>query len=845
MPQTPPHARRFRTPLALAAAAVALSLVAGCSDADDDSGVDPAPQQGVLKQTDAGRAGGMLADAGWGAGSPAVGDAMRVSAQDAPAAPEAPAMVNADSLKRRAIDTLKKGEFDETETLLARALELRPDDPSLRQMDAWVGGFQEQRDRFAEERAEAFDRQVQDVRLLQENGYRSYAINATRNAHLLAADADAFAAEPWVQELIEESVALGERYEADGEWLRAMRVWGDLASLETLNPRWKNELEGATRRVRLLATYAPEILEEIRDSTQAERDAVDALLASDREPGQDIGDPPDDPSVEDGEARDAVDPATKPAADARGEADGLDESFKTDWHNALDGITMTMLRNALDDAREGYVRPVELRAMLLGGVEALRAVATTPGLERAFPSLADEAAVDGFLAELDKQREQVEAGDAAAIDRAATANLLRAIAVANDRGLDLPEAVLVSEFADGALGELDPFTSMIWPSQVAEFKKGTQGEFVGVGIQIRSEETGELRVVSPLPGGPAEESGIRYGDVITHIDGKSANGISDSQAVEVITGQPGTEVTLTVRRIDGEVSDHTLVRRQINVSSVKGWLQDLERGGDDGAGGGWQYLIDPDAGVGYVRINNFQATTAEELGRALALLRQEGARAIILDLRYNPGGLLQSAVEVVDRFVAGGKVVSTRGERPGARESSLRAGRQAGDVLGIPMVVLVNEYSASASEIVSGALKDLDRALVVGKRTFGKGSVQMLYRLGGRGGDEAWLKLTTSHYYLPSGKNIHKEEFDTEWGVEPDVPVEMTPKQMLDAQLARQSLDVIRDDGTTATVKRPAEDGVEGEEVEVDAREALLETDAQLSAALLLLRMQLAGEAVM
>ena len=835
MPQI--FARRSRTPLALAAAAVAASLLLGCNDADDGPAVEPAPQQGVLSQSDAGRAGGMLADAA--GGSPAVGDAMRISAQDGPAGP---AMVNADSLKRRAIDLLKKGEFDETEVLLARALELRPDDPSLRQMDAWVEGFQEQRDRFAEERAEAFDRQVRDVRLLQENGYRSYAINATRNAHLLAADADAFAAEPWVQELIQESAALGEQYEADGEWLRAMRVWGDLASLETLDPRWKNELEGATRRVRLLATYAPEILEEIRDSTQAERDAVDALLASDREPGQDIGDPPDDPSVEDGEAKDGVDPATKPSADA---ADGLDESFKTDWHNALEGITMTMLRNALDDAREGYVRPVELKAMLLGGIEALRAVATTPGLERAFPSLEDEAAVDAFLAELDKQRDQVEASEAEAIDRAATANLLRAVAVANDRGLDLPEAVLVSEFADGALGELDPFTSMIWPSQVAEFKKGTQGEFVGVGIQIRSEDTGELRVVSPLPGGPAEESGIRYGDVITHIDGKSANGISDAQAVEVITGQPGTEVTLTVRSVDGSVGDHTLVRRQINVSSVKGWLQNLDQGGDDGAGGGWQYLIDPVAGVGYVRINNFQATTADELGRALDALRREGARAIILDLRYNPGGLLQSAVEVADRFVAGGKVVSTRGERPGARESSLRAGRQAGDVLGVPMVVLVNEYSASASEIVSGALKDLGRALVVGKRTFGKGSVQMLYRLGGRGGDEAWLKLTTSHYYLPSGKNIHKEEFDTEWGVEPDVPVEMTPKQMLDAQLARQSLDVIRDDGTTATVKRPAEDGAEGEEIEVDAREALLETDAQLSAALLLLRMQLAGEAVM
>jgi carboxyl-terminal processing protease len=730
-------------------------------------------------------------------------------------------MVNADTLKRRAIDTLKRGEFDEVETLLDQALRLRPDDRSLRQMDDWVERFREHRDRAAEERQEAFEDQVAEVRLLQENGYRSYAINATNIAYQLAADADAFAAEPWVIELVEESRGLAEEYEANGQWIRAMRVWGDLASIESLNPVWKDRLEGATRRVRLLATFAPEILEEIRTDTQAERQAVEKLLT--------------DARIARGDAP-ATRPATRPSADADDNGDSLDEEFRSDWNDGLEGISMSMLRDALDNARQGYVRPVEFRDMLLGGIDAVEAIATTPGLERAFETLRDQSAKDAFISALATQRAQLEATDPSNVDRRTAAGLLRALAVANDRSLELPETVIVSEFADGSLGTLDPFTSMIWPSQVAEFKKGTQGSFVGVGIQIRSEPTGDLRVVSPLPGGPASESGIRYGDVITHIDAKSAHGISDSQAVEVITGEPGTAVTLTIRSENGDVKDHRLIRRPIKVSSVKGWLQV-----PDGDEGEWDFVIDDDAQIGYVRISNFQNTTAAELADALARLRRDGAQAVILDLRYNPGGLLQSAVEVADRFLPGDVIVSTKSERENARESSLRARRQGSDILGLPMVVLVNEYSASASEIVSGALKDLDRALVVGKRTFGKGSVQMLYRLGGRGDSEAWLKLTTSHYYLPSGKNIHKEELDTDWGVDPDVPVEMTPGQMRRAQIARQQLDILRDDDSQAVVTQ-VEDGIEEE---VDAREALLEADTQLSAALLLLRMQLAGEAVM
>ena len=738
-------------------------------------------------------------------------------------------MVNADSLKRQAIGALKSGDFDETATLLRQALQLRPDDPSLVQMDEWVEKFQAQREIIDADRAKAYERQIKDVKLLQENGYRSYAITAARAASSYAADKPAFITEPWLRELIAESESLGDDYEQKGEWLRAMRIWSDLAVIEELNPVWNDKLKAATRRVRLLAVYSPEVLTELRDSTQEEREAVDKLLLEDRKNDPDAlaaNDPPDDPNPEDGEAKDG-EKGDDAVADAD-EAEGLDAAFETDWHDDLRGINLTMLRNALENARQAYVHPVEFKEMLVGGVDAVLAVATTPGLDRAFPKLADEATRQQFVEELQRRRDDLAANDDVGRDTAT--NLLRQLTAANDRTLALPEEVLISEFADGALSVLDPFTGMIWPSQVAEFKKGTQGNFVGVGIQIRAEPSGDLRVVSPLSGGPAEESGIKYGDVITRIDGKSANGITDTQAVEVITGEPGTKVVLTIRSVDGTVVDHELTRRQINVDSVLGWRQE--------PGGGWDWMVDPDAKIGYIRLKNFQASSAQELDVALRQLKQGGAEGVIFDLRYNPGGLLNSAVEIADRFLPSGVVVSTRSERDRARTSAFEARRQANDV-GLPMVVLVNEYSASASEIVSGAFKDLDRGLIVGQRTFGKGSVQMLYKLSGRGDDEAWLKLTTSKYYLPLGKSIHKDEMDTEWGVDPDVEVKMTPQQMTDAILARQAMDVLRDDGSVATVTLDDDEG------EVDAETALLEKDAQLSAALLLLRMQLAGESVL
>jgi len=275
---------------------------------------------------------------------------------------------------------------------------------------------------------------------------------------------------------------------------------------------------------------------------------------------------------------------------------------------------------------------------------------------------------------------------------------------------------------------------------------------------------------------------------------------------------------------------------------VKGWQHR--------PGGGWEYFVDPENKIGYLRMTNFTKDTSKELDRSLDELQARGAKAVILDLRYNPGGLLTAATDVSDKFLSKGAIVSTRPERDtGNQQTEARARADENDS-DLPLVVLVNQYSASASEIVSGALKDQGRALIVGERTFGKGSVQMLFPLSDR---SAYLKLTTSHYYLPSGKCIHREENSTDWGVNPDVTVEMTPEQMRAAIDARQELDILRDANAAPAEGEQEKIADKAAEVREEVKEVananaaggtkkdLLSSDPQLSAAVLLLRLQLTG----
>jgi len=705
-------------------------------------------------------------------------------------------------LKVQAFHALRQGEFDKTSLLLQSAAAVLQD-PSVTQMAAWAGEYETQRETFVTERRKQFDKAVAEVTLLRKNHKDQYLIDATARAYLLADDKKAFRNETWVNEVVQQTITMVDQYEASEQWLKAARLYSDLSSVEPANPQWKDKLKTSMRRIRLLSLYAPDALLTIQQAEAKEREEVDRLLHPSTQP---------------------VVAATKPAT-----TEAANDSFRTDWKESLRGVRMEMLSEALSDARGNYYRDVPMRDMLMGGLKGVRAILATKGLEKTFPGLSNAAKDQEFATRLDDLADRVKASTIAN-ETEIRQSVVARLRAANADTVDLPEQVLVNEFADGALAELDPFSNMIWPSEQDEFTKNTQGEFGGVGIQIQSEPDGNLRIVSPLEDTPAYRAGIKAGDIVTAIEGKNAKGISINQAVKTITGPPGTTVTLTIRSQDGTVRDYTIRRELIKVASVKGWSRK--------PGGGWDYMVDPVQKIAYIRMTNFTKATGEELVKATNEFTKQGAQAMILDLRYNPGGLLQAAIEVASRFLDPNKladqgvIVSTHADRETPNGPTMAKARPIEDKITMPLVVLVNQYSASASEIVSGALKDQNRAIVVGERSFGKGSVQMIFPVFDQ---KACLKLTTSHYYLPSGRCLHRDENSTEWGVDPDVKVEMTPEQMRLAIDARQDLDILRDAATTEPAPTTQDPEI------IKARKDPLGTDSQLSAALLVLRLQLAG----
>ncbi len=718
----------------------------------------------------------------------AVGATSLFANQDAGAVQPAP-MARVDNLTSEAFRALVSGNIDRTSELLKSATE-RSNDPSVAQMALWVNQFQQQRADFAAERKKQFDKEVELVHKLIEAGKASFALNRANVAYTLAEDKGAFRKLDWVDSLVRTTTTLANQFEANQQWFKALRVYSDLVVIEPANPVWKDKLKLATRRLSLLAMYTPEDFRKLSELETKEREAADRIVNPDAKP-----------------------PSTQPADEAE---EG--SAFKTDWRDSLRNVTMGMLIESLDDARTNYWKDVNYRTLLRGGLQGVRALATTPGLEATFPGLGNQANREKFVASIDEAIKTVDDVNRIASEQMLTRSIIVTLKAMNDQTVKLPENVFVHEFASGAFAELDPFTGAIWPSELDEFAKSTQGEFFGVGIQISNDEAGNLKVVSPLEDSPAWRQGVRAGSIVTHINGKSAKGVTTTQAVKFITGPEGTSVTLRIRDPEGVSKDFTMNRERIKVASVKSWFHQ--------PGGKWDYFPDPESKIAYLRITNFTKSTAEELDRAISDLRAQGARALILDLRYNPGGLLQAATEVSDLFLRKGVIVSTKADRAGAQAPPPLMASDSKNDVDWPMVVLVNQYSASASEIVSGALKDHNRAWIVGERTFGKGSVQMLYALANR---TAYLKLTTSHYYLPSDRCIHREENSTVWGVDPDFTVEMTPKQMNDAIEARTHMDVLRREGEAITPStKPA-----------DAN--LLERDAQLNAALLLLRLQVAG----
>lgn len=346
----------------------------------------------------------------------------------------------------------------------------------------------------------------------------------------------------------------------------------------------------------------------------------------------------------------------------------------------------------------------------------------------------------------------------------------------------------------GVLQKLDPHSNYIPPEKINEFRTSIENEFGGVGLQVTIER-GQLTVISPIYGAPAHRAGVLAGDRILDIEGTSTKGMSLDEATQLLKGRPGTRVSFTVfHPATGRTEKITVVREVVRIETVLG---DTRK-----PNGEWDFMIDHQQKIGYIRMTAFGRETASDLRRAIQQLQKEGLRGLILDLRFNPGGLLSAAVDVSDMFISQGRIVSTR-DRNG-RERTWEA-TQPGTLGDFPLVVLINRYSASASEIVSACLQDHGRAVIMGERSFGKGSVQSVIELGG---GESALKLTTASYHRPSGANIHRFENMTEadtWGVTPNegFRIDLTDSELLQLVDFRRDRDILRTPGQEPPLEAP------------------------------------------
>ncbi len=339
----------------------------------------------------------------------------------------------------------------------------------------------------------------------------------------------------------------------------------------------------------------------------------------------------------------------------------------------------------------------------------------------------------------------------------------------------------------------DPYTQYFPQEDFEAFNESVRAEFTGIGAEVAIENN-RLHIITPLEDSPAWKAGVMAGDTVMSIEGEDTLDMDINDAIKKLKGPAGTDVTITVRHANGEDATLTITRAKIEVQTVRGFNRNADHR--------YNYFLDPVNKVGYVRLTQFSERTAPEVAEALQGLKDQGVRAIVLDLRYNPGGLLNAAVEISDMFLSEGQtIVSVRGRAVPEQIYKSKAQTLLPD---IPVVVLANPFSASASEIVAGALADNGRALFVGERTFGKGSVQQIKLLEGQ--DAGALKITNAYYYLPSGRNIHRRTHEDKWGVDPseNAYVPMTPDQRRERLEARRTQDVIdaqngQGDGETVT----------------------------------------------
>lgn len=341
---------------------------------------------------------------------------------------------------------------------------------------------------------------------------------------------------------------------------------------------------------------------------------------------------------------------------------------------------------------------------------------------------------------------------------------------------------LVDAAVRGMASHLDSYSTYIPPKELSKFEQYLEQEFVGIGIHVNA-NGGRLEIVSPLPGSPAFRAGLRTGDVIAEIDSKTTTNMTPADVAKLLTGPPGRQVVLGIRKPNAEgVTQVTVVRETIQLPTVVGLSRDEDQQ--------WKFMLHSEQKIGYIRITHFSRNTANELKAGLEKLGTEEMQALVLDLRCNPGGLMESSIEIADLFLDSGAIVSMKGRAVNERKWNAKKGNTMTDV---PLAVLVNRQSASASEVLSACLQDNHRATIVGERSWGKGSVQNVIPM--ESGRSA-LKLTTASYFRPSGINIHRfpdSKKEDDWGVKPNDGhlVELSKEQWLEWMKARETNDVL------------------------------------------------------
>jgi carboxyl-terminal processing protease len=361
---------------------------------------------------------------------------------------------------------------------------------------------------------------------------------------------------------------------------------------------------------------------------------------------------------------------------------------------------------------------------------------------------------------------------------------------------------------DGMFTDLDPFSVYIPPEQQEDFDRLLDNSFRGVGIEFDIQD-GKPTIITPIDGSPAFNAGVMAGDVILKVNGDDVEGLESTELAKKITGPLGSKVKITVQHPSGEIVELTMTRQEIVLTTVKGYQHNPDAS--------WNYYVTSNPKIAYLRVTQFTENTFDEMHEALVGKAAEpgkpaipgildtGMKGLIIDLRFNPGGRLDQAIKVVNMFVKDGIIVSTKGRnRP---ENVVRATGE-GTLPYFPMIVLVNQHSASAAEIVSGSLKDNHRALIVGERSYGKGSVQELIPLDDNGGE---LKLTVAYYYLPSGRLVHRKKGATDWGVEPQIVVPLDDagqRDVMEQMAVREAIRSARSRPTTEPIDPQLEQAI-------------------------------------